>query len=298
MHLSEIVVFVAIAESESLSAAARKLGLTPMTVSRRLSSLEGQLGVRLLHRTTRAVSLTPEGESFLPYALTMLDAHDAARRTLAPDSTSATGLLKLTAPVVFGQSVIMPLIPAMLADNPMLRVDCTFTDEIVDITGMGLDVGVRIADLSDSSMVARRVTANPLVLCAAPEYLRCHGTPSTLDDLKKHSCIALHLMPQWTFTSADTPKNFKPKGIFASSNVDVVRTACMQGLGITLLSFWDVRNQIADGSLQSVKLNDVKPKVSNIWAVSPTRQYVPSRVRVFLDALQQAVKSEDIKNFL
>jgi DNA-binding transcriptional LysR family regulator len=298
MQLSEIEVIVAIADAGSLSAAARKLGLTPMTVSRRLSSLEHELGVRLLHRTTRSVSLTAEGESFLPYALTMLDAHEGARRMLAPDSTSATGLLKLTAPIVFGQSVIMPFIPAMLADNPMLRIDCTFTDEMVDISGMGLDVGIRIADLSDSSMVARRVTENPLVLCATPDYLERKGTPTTLEDLKGHSCIALHLLPQWTFSAADKQKNFKPEGIFASSNVDVVRTACLQGLGITLLSFWDVRTQIADGSLQSIILTDAKPKVSNIWAVFPTRQYVPSRVKVFLEALQKAVENEDLTRFL
>jgi DNA-binding transcriptional LysR family regulator len=217
---------------------------------------------------------------------------------LAPDSTSATGLLKLTAPVVFGQSVIMPFIPAMLADNPMLRIDCTFTDEIVDITGMGLDVGIRIAELSDSSMVARRVTENPLVLCATHDYLRRKGTPATLEDLKDHSCIVLHLMPQWRFLAADKQRNFKPKGVFASSNVDVVRTACLHGLGITLLSFWDVRTQIADGSLRSIILRDAKARMSNVWAVSPTRQYVPSRVKVFLEALQKAVENEDLKRFL
>lgn len=298
MQLAEIAVFIAISDSGSLSAAGRKLGLTPMTVSRRLSSLEGTLGVRLLHRTTRSISLTPEGQAFLPYAQTMMDAEEAARRTLSPETNSATGLLRLTAPVVFGQSVIMPLIPALLANNPLLKVDCIFTDELVDISGAGIDVGIRIADLRDSSMVARKIAENPLVLCATPSYLERYGVPKTLEDLKAHSCIALHLMPQWSFEVDGAFKNFKADGVFSSSNVDVVRTACLQGLGITLLSYWDLRTQLADGTLIAVALADARPKVSSIWAVSSTRHYVPSRVQVFLDALQSAVDSADIQPFL
>ena len=298
MQLAEIAVFVAITDSRSLSAAARKLGLSPMTVSRRLTSLEDTLGVRLLHRTTRSVSLTPEGESFLPYAQTMLEAEEAARRTLATDSGSATGLLRLTAPVVFGHSVIMPFIPELIANNPLLRFDCVFSDSLIDIPGAGLDLGIRIADLRDSSMVARKITANPMVLCAAPSYLARYGLPKNLEGLKKHSCIALHLMPQWSFSADHVVRSHKPEGVFSSSNVDGVRTACLQGLGITLLSFWDVKAQLANGLLQLIELDGAKPKASNVWALFPTRQYIPARVQVFLKALQDAVDSPEMQDYL
>lgn len=193
MQISDVEVFSAIAESGSLSAAARRLGLSPMTVSRRLATLEGELGVRLFHRTTRSVSLTAEGETFLPFATTLLEASEGARVSLKSNAGTASGVLKVTAPSVFGQSVIMPLIPDLLAEHPALRVDLTLSDSIVDIVGLGIDVAIRIATLRDSALIARPLAPNPRVLCASPAYLKHHGIPATMShSVARNALLALH----------------------------------------------------------------------------------------------------------
>lgn len=139
MQISDVEVFAAIAESGNLSGAARRLGLSPMAISRRLVALERELEVRLVHRTTRSVSLTPEGEIFLPFAKTLLDASEAAKATLGTNAGTASGVLKVTAPTVFGQAVIMPLIPRLLAEHPALQIDLHLSDSILDIVSLGID---------------------------------------------------------------------------------------------------------------------------------------------------------------
>ncbi|MGE8498069.1 MAG: LysR family transcriptional regulator [Pseudomonas sp.] len=289
MQISDVEVFRAIAASGSLSGAARRLGLTPMTVSRRLASLERELGVRLVHRTTRSVSLTAEGEVFLPYAQRMLDAEEAARVILRSNTGSASGLLKVTAPTVFGQAVIMPLIPALLADNPGLQVDLTLSDSVIDIVGLGLDVAIRIATLRDSALVARPLADNPRVVCASPDYLARRGMPTVLDDLRGHACIALHGMPYWPFVRQGESVSVRAQAAFSANSVEAVRTACRQGLGLAMLTYWDIREELLDGRLVQVELADVTPERLAISAVLPTRQQVPHRVRVFLERLEAAL---------
>ncbi|MGE8360101.1 LysR family transcriptional regulator [Pseudomonas sp.] len=286
MQISDVEVFQAIAAGGSLSGAARRLGLTPMTVSRRLASLEKELGVRLVHRTTRSVALTAEGDVFLPYAQRMLEADEAARVTLRSHAGTASGLLKVTAPTVFGQAVIMPLIPSLLADNPGLQLDLTLSDSIVDIVGLGIDVAIRIATLRDSALVARPLADNPRVVCASPDYLARQGVPTVLDDLRQHACIALHGMPYWPFVRNGDSVSVRAEAAFSANSVEAVRTACRQGLGLAMLTYWDVREELLDGRLVQVELADVTPERLSITAVLPTRQHVPHRVRVFLERLE------------
>ncbi|MDR0210460.1 MAG: LysR family transcriptional regulator [Pseudomonas putida] len=286
MQIADVEVFAAIAESGSLSGAARRLGLSPMTVSRRLASLENELSVRLVHRTTRSVSLTPEGDVFLPYAETLLGTSEAAKATLKANAGTASGVLKVTAPTVFGQAVIMPLIPRLLAENPALQVDVFFSDSIVDIVSLGIDVAIRVATLRDSALVARSLAPNPRVLCASPAYLAEHGVPTTLDDLRHHRCIVLHGMPHWPFIRAGETVGFKGESVFSANSVEAVRTASKQGLGLAMLTYWDVRDDLEENSLQRVELNDATPEQLFISAVLPTRRQVPNRVRVFLDQLE------------
>lgn len=295
MYLPDIEVFTAIAEGGSLSAVSRRLGLTPMAVSRRLASLERELGVRLVHRTTRSVSLTPEGEAFLPYAITLLQASESARITLKSNVGAAAGVLKLTSPTVFGQSVIMPLIPKLLDEHPALKVDMTLSDSIVDIVGLGIDVAIRIATLRDSALVARSLAPNPRVLSASPAYLREHGVPEMLSDLTSHRCITLHSMPHWPFARGAESVAVRAEGAFSANSVEAVRSATKQGLGLSMLTYWDVREDLARGELQLVELKDVVPEQLFIAAVLPSRQYVPHRVRVFLDRLETALGSKPVK---
>jgi len=291
MQISDVEVFAAIAESGSLSAAARRLGLSPMTVSRRLASLENELDVRLVHRTTRSVSLTPEGEVFLPFSKTLLRASEAAKVILKASTGTASGTLKITAPTVFGQAVIMPLISGLLAENPALQVDLLLSDSIVDIVSLGIDVAIRIAPLRDSELIARALAPNPRVLCASPDYVALNGAPSVLADLHLHRCISLHGMPNWPFIRDGEQIGFKGSGAFSANSVDAVRTASRQGLGLAMLTYWDVREDVEQGALQVVELEDATPEQLFITAVLPTRRQVPHRVRVFLDRLEATLHS-------
>ncbi|RMN28255.1 Transcriptional regulator, LysR family [Pseudomonas coronafaciens pv. zizaniae] len=290
MQISDVEVFAAIASGRSLSDAARRLGLSPMAVSRRLAALENDLGVRLVHRTTRSVSLTPEGEVFLPHAKTMLDANETARATLKADAGTASGILRVTAPSVFGQTVIMPMLPALMLENPALSIDLTLSDSIVDIAGLGIDVAIRIATIRDSALVARSLAPNPRVVCASPDYLARRGMPLVLDELRHHQCIALQAMPFWSFTRHGEPVTVRALGSFSANSVEAVRTACRQGMGLAMLTYWDVQQEINEGSLRRVDLEDVIPEQLSVTAVLPTRQRVPHRVRLFIDRLEAELK--------
>lgn len=290
MQISDVEAFAVIVESGSMSSAARRLGVSPMAISRRLAALEQELSVRLVHRTTRSSSLTPEGETFLPFAHTLLEASAAAKATLKTGAGSVSGVLKVTAPTVFGQSVLMPLIPTLLSEHPALRIDLNLSDSIVDIVGLGIDVAIRIATLRDSTLVARPLADNPRILCASPDYLAEHDLPRLLHDLHHHRCIGLQGMPHWPFVRDGEAVLFKGEGMFSANSVEAVRTACKQGLGLALLTYWDVRDDVAQGSLRAVELEDVLPEQLVITAVLPTRHQIPRRVQIFLECLEAALK--------
>ena len=289
MQTSDIRIFLAAVSAGSLSAAGRQLGIGPMQVSRRLAVLEEELGVRLLHRTTRAIALTAEGEAFLPYANTMTDAEQSARRELSPSSATVSGVLRLTAPSVFGQTMVLPVLGALLERHPELRVDLDLSDRVVDIVGQGLDLALRVATLEDSELVARRIVGNPRVICASPRYLQRHGMPARLADLDDHQCIVLHAIPRWPLIVDGELQRRRVNARVTTSNVDAARTAAIQGLGLAMLAYWDVHRQLGDGELLGVTLEDATMEDLSVWAVMPTRRYLPTRVKVFLDALEQAL---------
>ena len=162
-----LCVLVAVAEAGSLSAAARHLRIPPMTATRRLAALEAELGARLAHRTTRAFSLTPTGQDFLPHARAMLDAEAAARAALHPDAR-ADGLLRVTSSIPFGRKRLVPLLPGLLATHPALRIDLVMTDRVVDLVAEGIDLAIRLAPLRENGLIARRLVAGPRLLCALP----------------------------------------------------------------------------------------------------------------------------------
>jgi DNA-binding transcriptional LysR family regulator len=257
-----------------------------MQVSRRLAALEDELGVRLFHRTTRSVSLTAEGEAFMPFAHAMRDAEDSALGELRPSAGSASGVLRLTAPSVFGQSIVLAVLPALLEQHPELRVDLEVSDRLVDIVAQGLDLALRVAPLADSQLIARQVAPNPRVLCAAPAYLARHGRPARLAELDAHACILLQAVPRWPFVIDGQLHYRRMQGRVATSSVEAVRAAAVQGLGVAMLAYWDVHEQLRDGTLVSLELQDAGMQALSVWAVMPTRRYVPTRVKVFLDALQ------------
>lgn len=248
-----------------------------------------------MHRTTRSISLTPEGEKFLPFARTMLEAAEEAHIAFAPADSGAKGLLRVTAPAAFGRIVIQPLIPQFLAENPEVKVELLLTDSIVDIAGAGVDVAVRIAPLRDSELVARAIAKNPRVLCASPSYLERYGMPKGLPDLEQHSCLRLINMPFWPFDVDGQTRSVRVEGRYICNNVEGVRTACLQGLGLALTTYWDVRAELSAKTLVRVELEDAQTQELSIWAVLPTRRYVPLRVRAFLSAIETVLKADELQ---
>lgn len=287
MDTRDLAILVHAARTGSLSAAARWLEITPMIASRRLAALERQVGVRLMHRTTRAVSLTPEGESFLEYALAMLETEESARASVAPVGTGVSGLLRVTAPAALGRKVIAPLVPLMLEKNPGMRIDLHLTDSVVDIVAAGFDVAVRIGRLQDSSLIARRLAANIRLLCASPAYLARAGTPEKAADLADHECLTLTSVSHWPFDVGGRRREVKIDGRFSSSSIEAVHAACAHGMGLALLSSWDVDEDVRSGDLRIISLRDAKPQELAISVVYPTSRMVPRKVELFIQTLSR-----------
>lgn len=287
IDMAGVAVFVNAASAGNLSSAARRLGIAPMAATRRLASLEESLGVRLMQRTTRSVSLTAEGEAFLPFASTIIEAVEAGRAVVSPTENGATGLLRVTACNSIGHAVIMPLLSRLLDENPSLRIDLLLTDTFVDIVSTGVDVAVRIGDLKDSSLIASPLGANKRILCASPGYLVRRGVPKTLHDLSEHECVATTGTLHWLFNVGGSEQAVRITGRVSTNSVDGVHNACVAGAGLAILSTWHVDADIEAGRLVPITLEDAEPKELGIWAVYPTRRQILPKVRVFVDAVRE-----------
>lgn len=293
MDFLTLSVFVEAAGAGSLAAAARRLRIAPMAATRHLAALEKELGVRLMHRTTRSLALTDEGQTFLPHAQAVLEEHDAALASVRRATSGASGLLRATASSAFGRKVMAPAAVEFMKANPDVRVDLLLTDSVVDIVGEGLDLAVRIAKMSDTSLIARPLAANPRGLFASPEYLKERKPPDTLADLRSHECLAITGTTHWNFSGPDQTAAVKVSGRFTASTIEGVHQACIGGLGIALLSNWMARESLLSGALEEVRLTDAAPEMLTIWAVYPTRRMVPAKVRLFIDALSSALSSAE-----
>lgn len=285
MDWMALTVFSEIADGSSLAKAAEKLRIPPMSATRRLSALEQDLGVRLVYRTTRALSLSPEGQAFLPHARRLLSEREAAYASVRRDGDGAFGLLRVTASIAFGRKVVTPIIARFMEDNPAVRVDLLMTDSVIDIVGEGIDVAVRIANLADSGLMAKRLAANPRLMLASPAYLQRHGTPKTLADLQGHECLYLSGSTHWAFETGNQQQRSKLSGRFSANSIEGLLQACVAGLGIANLSSWFVQEEIKRGELQSFTLEDAIPQPLGIWAVYPSNRMLHPKVRLFVDTL-------------
>ena len=286
MDLANVGILVEAVRAGSLAAAGRRIGITAMAASRRLAALEEELGVRLVHRTTRSLSLTPEGEAFLPHAQAMLEQEADGRAAIRPAGAGASGLLRVAASAPFGRKVLMPMMAAFLHANPEVRVDLLLDDAIVDIVGNGIDLAVRVADLRDNLLVARRLAKNSRILCAAPEYVARTGTPTVLAELAGRTCLATSGTTHWTFERDGRLIQQQVSGRFTANSVEALHRACLDGLGVARLSLWNVRQDLAEGRLVAIGLADATIPEQAIWAVYPTARFVPPKVHMFVDALR------------
>lgn len=285
MKLEDIDVFVQAVQTGSLAGAARRLAVSSMAASRSLNNLEAELGVRLVHRTTRALALTSDGERFLPHAQGLLEGRANALAELQSADSLLTGHLRITASSAFGRIVVAPMLIGFMAQHPELNVDLLTTDEQVDIVANGIDIAIRIAPLRDNRLVARRLADNPRVLCAASSYLAKHGIPRTLEELAHHHCLSPAEITHWSFISGAKAVNQRVHGRFAANSVEVLMEACQGGLGIANFSRWYADAAIKTGMVQPIVLADAEPETLGIWAVYPTSRLVPQKVRVFKEAM-------------
>ncbi len=256
-----------------------------MAATRSLAALERELGVRLLHRTTRSLTLTDEGRTFLAHAQTLLEERDAAFASVRPAQAGASGLLRLTASSAFGRKVVAPATVAFMKEYPAVEVDLLLTDTVLDPVAAGLDLAIRIATLGDTSLVARRLAASPRSLFASPVYLAASGTPATLAELCGHQCLAISGVTHWAFEACGKTVATKIGGRFSANSIEGIHQACVGGLGIALLSRWEAADDVATGALREVRLADAEPEALAIWALYPTRRMVPAKVRLFIQSL-------------
>jgi len=279
----------ALAADATLSAGAlgRRLGLSQPAAWRRIKRLEDKLGTRLLQRTTRQISLTEAGQGFHERVVAILAGIEEAEAFVSRRSALAHGVLKVSAPTSFGRMHIAPHINAFMQANPDLGVNLMLRDEFVDIVGDGYDLAIRIAELSDSSLVARKLAPVRRVLVTSPDYLKRHGTPETLEDLEDHICLAPHNNDSWKLEGPQGEMLHRPIGPLQTNSSEVVREAVIGGVGIALRSTWDIGAELNDGRLIQVLPAYEGSRNVAIHAVYASRRFLPAKVRLFIDYLAE-----------
>jgi DNA-binding transcriptional LysR family regulator len=290
-----MTVYVAVAEEEGFAAAARRLRMSPPAVTRAIAALEDQLGVKLLNRTTRFVRATDAGQRYLEDARRILGDVDAASEAVAGINAEPRGHLSVTAPVLFGRMFVMPGIVDYLNTYPGTEVSAVFLDRIVNMLEEGIDVGVRIGELPDSSLRALRVGSVRLVLCASPAYLQGHPLPRKPQDLGNHSMIVSSAgsnIVDWRFGA--TTLRIQPR-LTVTTN-DAAIEAAREGLGITRLLSYQVAPQLASGDLKIV-LENYEPPLLPIHIVHREGRYASARIRAFVDLMANRLRADEALNY-
>ena len=284
-RLEDLDIFAQVARSLSMSAAGRELGLSPAVVSKRIKHLEERLGTRLFQRTTRQLSLTEAGQGFLIRIEAILAGIEDAEAFIAGRAEEARGTLKISAPTSFGRMHVAPHLNPFMQTNPGITINLTLSDEFIDLVAGGYDLAIRIGELTDSSLVARRLAPVRRLLCASPDYVAAYGMPETLADLDRHICLPPHNNDTWRLEGPDGPVIYRPRGPLVTNSSEVIREAVIAGLGIALRSTWDVGPELKAGKLVPVLPFLEAPKNVALSAVYPSREFLPAKVRLFIDYL-------------
>jgi DNA-binding transcriptional LysR family regulator len=290
-HLGEIAIFVAVVDAGSFSAAAGRLELSRGAISKAVSRLEDRLGARLLHRTTRSLSLTEAGQTLYASAKQGLQAIERAQREIGLLQSAPRGALRLSAPLYFGVHHLAPVIAEYLLQHPDTRVDAQFDDRFVDLVDEGFDLAVRIGALDDSSLVSRKLAPSRLVVCAAPEYWRRHGEPTHPAQLAQHDCFVytnLDAPHTWRFVDPAGGEIAVPvHGRLSFNNTELARHAAIRGLGVIQVPTFYISEQLRTGQLRAVLPHYPATAEIAIHAVYPARQHLPAKVRAFIDLMAE-----------
>ena len=288
--LKQLESFVAVAAKGSLTAAAAAEGIAPAVVGRRIDALEERLGVKLLVRTTRRITLTHEGSAFLEDCQRLLADLATAEASVSAGGVKASGYLRITAPAGFGRRHVAPLVPGFVAQHPDVNVSLNLSDRLVDIVNEGYDCAVRVGDLPESSLVSVRLADNRRLCVASPSYLARAGTPQHPNDLAQHDCLTLSTEASqtrgWAFTLDGEVNHLRLTGSLSCNDGQVLHDWCLAGLGLAWRSTWEVESHLASGDLVSV-LDDYAAPPNGIYAVFAQRKHLPLRVRLWVDHLKQ-----------
>ena len=285
----QLETFVAVASKGSLTAAAQTQGVAAAIIGRRLDALEERLGVKLLVRTTRRLTLTHEGSAFLEDCQRVLAEMANAEASVSAGGIKASGHLRVTAPAGFGRRYVAPLVPVFRQLHADVSLSLNLSDRVVDLAGEGFDCAVRVGDLPDSSLVSVRLADNRRLCVATPAYLQQHGTPVHPHDLSRFACLTLSgdasQTRGWAFQIDGQVQHMRPGGPLDCSDGQVLHTWCLAGHGIAWRSTWEVQGDLAAGRLRSV-LDAFAAPPNGIYAVFPQRKHLPLRVRLWVDFLK------------
>lgn len=286
---SELSFFCLLVKQGSLAATARELNLTPPAVSRRLSQLEERLGVRLLNRTTRRISLTSEGEVYFGNAQRILSDIDEMERLVSSSRAAPKGLLRVNAPLGFGRSYIGPAISAFTKTYPDVEVQLHLTDRPVNLPDEAIDVSIRFGDLPDSRLIAKKIAANRRLLCASPAYLRAAGQPNFPHELTQHQCIVLRqneaAYGNWRLSRGKQTETIKVHGKLSTNDGEVAINWALEGHGILMRAEWDVAKYLRSGRLVQV-LADYETPPADVYAVYLERLNLSAKVAYFVEHLR------------
>jgi DNA-binding transcriptional LysR family regulator len=293
-NLFDMVVFVHVVETGSLSAAARDLHLSVAVISRRLSRLEERLGVRLANRTTRTLSLTEEGAAFHARCVRILGDIEEAETEVTRGRDTATGLLRVTSSFAFGRRRLAPLLHEFRQLHPGLQIHLDASDGFANLVESGYDLAIRFGALADSNLIVRQLAPNVRVICAAPTYLERHGRPDAIEDLLRHDCVIYGNPPMDNWRFADG-SSIRVKGTLSANDGDVAHAWALQGAGLVLKSIWDVDQDIRAGRLEVV-LSSLRLSAAPIHAVYPHRRHTAAKVRLCVDFLAKKLTEQGVGN--
>jgi LysR family transcriptional activator of dmlA len=297
---SHLQFFVLLARHGNLTAAARELDLTPPAATKRLAQLEARLGVRLVNRTTRSVSLTAEGETYLHHATRILAEVREMEDAVSSSRSMPRGLLRVNATLGFGRTTIAPLVSEFAKRHPHVEVQLDVTDRPIDLVDSGVDLAIRFGSLPDKRLNARRVMSNRRFLCASPRYLEQHGTPATLADLSDHQCIVHRQNDDaygiWRLVHKGHPEVVKVQGMLSSNDGDIVLGWALDGHGILVRSEWDLAKYLESGRLRIVLPEFVQPS-ADLFVYYPSKRNQSARARAFVDFLVERFKKPVIPAF-
>lgn len=288
MQWEGITEFVYVAEYESFTQAAKRIGISTAQVSRQVSALEQRLRIQLLYRTTRRVTLTEEGRIFYQHCRSVLDGLEEAKRAITNLQTKPQGKIKMTAPVAYGEKQILPLVSNFALQHSDVEVDAYLTNRQVDLVDEGYDLAIRIGKLSDSTMMAKKLSKRTNYVCASPDYIGKYGIPHSISELSKHRCL-LGTPDHWRFSKLGKEVSVRMTGRLRYNNGYSLTDAALKGLGIVQLPDYYVEPYLASGKLISVLDHNRAPD-ERIWALYPHNRHLSPKIRLLVDYLAEQLE--------